>query len=229
MGTVLAMTFKTAMKLPILALSSALALSACGSSSDQGSALKTFVGGVTGIGKKTVSAPQQSVDIAAALKNSSGPLTLVARGNLQALVIQIEQNGPYRTYGSSDRSSMTFRQGMLTATRGLGDDLMAANVSDSLTLVSARKSGSAKRVMHFLNGANEQIALEFSCTLSVKGASQVSQGAVSARTTDMTETCTRAGQTFTNVYKVDGSGMILASRQWISPTMGSFDFAVLRR
>lgn len=224
------MNVKTAMKLPLLALTAALALTGCGNEADQGAVLTALKGSLPSLGKKA--AAPAAPDPAPVLKNTSVPVSMIVQstlGGITAVIVQIEQNGPYRTYTTASRQTLTFRQGLVTATRGLGNDMMSASVSDSLALISARKPGTAKRVLRYLDGANNVITYQFDCEMYMTGAARVQQGEVSANAVEMTENCFGRTQKFTNTYLVDGSGMILSSQQWISPIQGYFDIKVLRR
>lgn len=216
MGTFLAMKFKTAIMAPLLAL----VLAGCGNDADKGSALAIVKGLIP---QQAPNSAPQKVDRKAALARTSGPLVVVSAGKHanEVLLLQIEQNGPYTTFATASRQTLTFRQGMITSTRGLGDDLMSSNADQTLALLAARKPGVSTRQVHFLDGANNQIIVQFTCDLVVAGKTQ--------KTVLMTETCASETREFVNEYRVDSSGYIVGARQWISPTIGSYDITVLRR
>lgn len=233
MGAFLAMSssIKTLVKAPILAGLAALMLAGCGNDANRGNMTEMLKSSLPFLGKKTAAAPQP-MNIPQVLANTTAPLTLIVQkdlNNTSVLVLQIEQNGAYRTYSTAGKQTLTFRQGLVTATRGLGNDMMSASVSESLALIRARKSGTAKRVLRYLDGANNVIAFEFNCQMFVTGSGQVRQGVVSANTVELTENCVADSRKFTNTYQVDASGMILSSRQWIAPLQGYYDIKVLRR
>ncbi len=232
MGTFLAMTFKTAMKLPMLALASALMLAGCSNDPNQGAVLKSLKAEFSKIGKKSTPATVSKSDVSRVLSQTSGPVSQIVQSNLgdiTVILVHIETNGPYKTYASASKQTVTFRQGLVTATRGLGNDMMSAQAAGTLSLISGRRSGTSKRTLRYLDGANDVIAFEFDCQMKVVGSGRVNQGVVSANTTKMTEHCVAPTREFTNTYEVDSRGMILSSKQWVSPIQGYFDISVLRR
>ncbi|WP_319824470.1 YjbF family lipoprotein [Thalassovita sp.] len=210
------MTFKTAIMAPLLAL----ALAGCGNDADKGSALAIAKGLFPA--KASAGVPQK-IDRQAALARTSGPLVVVSAGAQanEALLLRIEENGPYETFATANRQTVTFRQGMVTSTRGLGDDLMSSNPDQALALITARKPGASTRQMQYLDGANNRINVQFNCDLAIAGQSR--------QMVSMTETCTSESRDFVNEYHVDSGGHIVNSRQWISPMIGSYNIVVLRR
>jgi len=212
-------------------------LSACGNMPGQDVSLVSMAKDVLS-GKKAAqqaAAPQTPEMVAAAvsqaLKETDQPLALMAiesRGGAVALIQQIERNGAYVTWGSADRRSVTTRNGMITATRGLGQDLMSSSVSPSLALVSSRQSGSAQRVHRYLDGENQTIELVTTCTISRAGTGRVVSGEINRPVTKMTESCVAQTTRFQNSYQVDSAGRILQSMQWIGPLNGSAVIQMLR-
>lgn len=222
----------TRLKLPLLVGAAALTLTACSNNPDE----PKFSERMKKLLTRQQAAKAQTageIDIDALLKATAPkPLmmaTLKDRGNAKSVLLEIERNGAYRTYSTPFRQTIVTRQGLVIATRGLGDDLMATVASDSKSLIRARRAGKATRVMDFLNAAGDTLRYSFSCEMTVTGTAQVKQGAVNSSTTEMTETCTAAQYQFTNTYNVDGSGEILASQQWLGAGLGTAEMKVLRR
>jgi hypothetical protein len=136
---------------------------------------------------------------------------------------QIESNGPYRTwaaYGSAERRSLTTRGGIITATRGLGFDLMSSDVNGVLPLITQRQNGTAQRVQRYLNGENIIYEITAQCTVRRGPARVLNLGNKSQSTTEMVVSCTAPDQEFTNTYLVTRDGRILQARQWLSPAYG---------
>lgn len=209
----------------------ALALAGCGNEANRENMSQVLKSSLPFAGKKSAPA-LQPLDIPQVLANTTAPLSLIVQkdlNNASVLVLQIEQNGPYRTYSTAGKQTVTFRQGLVTSTRGLGNDMMSSSVSESLALIRARKPGKSKRTLRYLDSANNTIAFEFDCEVFVTGAEQIKQGVVSANTTELTENCVSNSRKFTNTYLVDSNGMILSSRQWVAPLQGYYDIKVLRR
>lgn len=157
-------------------------------------------------------------EIQLALDTTQGPLAVVSfQGpGTSAIIRQVETNGAYRTWGSwgiSERRSLTTRNGMVTATRGLGRDVMSSDIDGVQALIAARRSGTARRVLRFIDGNNQIFEIAASCTVSNAGAADgagVPAGAVA-----MTEACVAADRSFDNRYVVAADGTIIRSSQWL--------------
>jgi hypothetical protein len=153
-----------------------------------------------------------------AMASTDGPLGLVRfeKPGTVAIIRVVETNGPYRTWGSwglSERRSLTTRNGFVTATRGLGRDLMSSDIAGSLALVSARRAGQATRTQRYLDGNNQTYAVTATCTIT-------NRGAAGGNLTLMQERCVADDQEFTNAYKVTDSGVITESSQWLGDYFG---------
>lgn len=221
------MKLKSVLKRPALFGAAALSLlAACGNTP----------GGVDGKQLLRMALPGKKpapvdFNIDAALKATPDPLSLVVLERTKALspIVEIERNGAYRTFVTPSRQTLTLRQGVVTASRGLSNDLMSSDIEDTLRLISARQPGQTRRVMRYLSGDEQIVALTFDCEMSVGGTQKVAAGEVSAQARAMNEKCAGDGLSFTNTYLVDASGQVLTSRQWISPTIGTAAIQVLRR
>jgi hypothetical protein len=176
------------------------------------------------------SAQQIVADVAKALAATDAPLILVSIPKRHAVTVmqRLERNGGYGTYGTADRRSITLRTGMLTGTRGLGNDVMSSDIDAVLALVSTRRAGSAKRVMRYLDGEEMTLAQVSTCTVRVGAVSRVQGGEIDVPTTQISETCKGDGQEFTNTYQVAADGRIMQSRQWHSPLNGYLTIQSLR-
>lgn len=169
---------------------------------------------------------QVEVAINEALNVLDGPLALATFEKTQNNVVlrQIASNGPYRTWTSwsqgTDRRSVTTRNGVITATRGLRNDLMSSDVKQTLALVSARSSGQAIRVQRYLDGENLIVEKRSNCTITRGGQSRVRVGVIDRMTTEMTESCVDGAHNFRNIYRVDASGRIVQSVQWLNDFYG---------
>jgi hypothetical protein len=146
-------------------------------------------------------------------------------------LLGVRDNGPYRTYATATRQTITLRGGLITATRGLGRDLMSADVAQTLARLAQGNPGPSRRSMEVLDGEDVTRILQFDC--------QISQGAHDlpalriAPARLMQEACrgvndNAAGLTFTNSYAMDRNGRILASRQWLPVASGAMVLEELR-
>lgn len=175
-------------------------------------------------------ARQVAADIAKALEATDAPLILLTVPKRKQVTVmqKLEENRGYETYGTADRRSIVLRGGMLTGTRGLGHDVMSSDVAEVRALVSNRRSGTARRVMRYLDGEDLTVARVWQCDVRVGDIGRVTLAQRKADVTEVTETCAGDGPDFTNTYQVGAEGRILASRQWHSPPVGYLSIRTLR-
>ncbi|KMK65394.1 YjbF family lipoprotein [Puniceibacterium sp. IMCC21224] len=147
----------------------------------------------------------------------------------QALMLEVEQNGPYRTYATADRQSFTLRGGILTATRGIGDDLMSTDNAGLVQLVQARRDGTAPYILRLLDGENITRTLNFTCEVFSEGSESYALGQISANATKMIANCTGDMKPFTDTFLVDGSGHVIEARQWVGETTEYITVQALRK
>lgn len=156
-------------------------------------------------------------------------LRIVER-NSEALALEIERNGAHRTYATAERQAIVLRDGMITATRGLGGDLMSVEEDRLLSLVRGRSAGQATYVQRFLTPEDITKTISYRCNVEPDKRVEAAQGTLRASGTEMLAACTsETGAPFVDYYVVDGSGEIIASRQWLGETTGYITMRQLRR
>ncbi|MFO6465135.1 YjbF family lipoprotein [Jannaschia sp. KMU-145] len=119
---------------------------------------------------------------------------------------RITVNGATETYLTEDDSTLAFRDGMLVGTRGIGFDLMAADVAEASAAIRAGRTTRITRTMSWLDGTGAIVRRGFTCGIQPVGGR-------------ITETCNAIGLAFENDYVIRG-GNIVASRQWSGPVQG---------
>lgn len=211
----------------------AFAVSACGNQPDRGSVFKAVKQGTLKTKATTPSLPSAEElkrTISEALSNTDKRLAIavVENRNSFTFLTEIAENGAYSTWGSPDRRTITEKQGMISATRGLGADLMSANLDESLALVQARRAGTVSRSHVYLDGENAEVTLHLSCTIDATGNQNLAIGEIKTSTTTVRERCKGGGQAFENTYQVAPTGRIVQSRQWLGPQNGYFTVQKLR-
>ena len=230
MGARVAMTMgKTGLK-TVAALCCAAILAGCGNDPNGSSLSLDTLKQVFSRAGEASSPPTQAV-VAQALAGTQGPLELITREDNQAwsLMLRIEQNGAYDTFGSADRRTVTMKDGIVTATRGLGGDLMSSDVSQIAPLISGRRAGQGTRVMRFLDGEDKTVEIRFACTITPGKSFPVKAGALDTTARQVTETCRAQGRQITNTYLVDAHGRSVSAKQWVSAQNGYFLLQTLRR
>lgn len=202
-------------------------LSACGNdkSSNNGNPLLIAAKTATGVvaqargNKEAASAPARTPEqmAAEAMRVNPGPLILVnfeSLGRTQVMAMT-GQNGAMRTYMTPSEEALILRGGMLTGTRGLGNDLSSVDAQTE-TLVRNGQSGSGQRIMRYFSGDGLERPLDFNCTTSPGP-----KGGV------IVESCEGHGARFQNNYMPQG-GQIPVSRQWAGPKLGYVTIQTLR-
>lgn len=157
-----------------------------------------------------------------ALAATPGPIALVVRERNAAVsaMTPVQTNGQYQTWMSAQGQSVTLRGGVLSATRGLGDDLMASELSAAAAAIQARRPGAYTRIYEHLSGQGENSVLVANCELSKVKSERVAIGEIDGNATVLREACQHpSGISFENLYWVDGSGRFLKSRQWVSQSV----------
>lgn len=130
----------------------------------------------------------------------------------------IARNARQITVQSQDGFTAAFADGMLVATRGLGDDLIAADTTAVRAAIRAG-GGSVTRRHETLDGRDDIVLSTFDCVVTRVGPEEVSLGVRSVTATKFTETCRNAEVQFENLYWIDSEGEIASSRQYVTLTV----------
>lgn len=156
------------------------------------------------------------------------PLQLVTieSRNQKAFFTEVEQNSGVETWESPDGLSISLRNGVLIATRGMGGDLMVGSGQRPVLQKSADAQYSRDYV--HLSGLDQTERLAATCSSRSEGRKTVEIVEKNFVLNEITETCVGKGIPFSNSYWVDGSGRILKSRQWVGPDVGSVVIENLR-
>lgn len=176
-------------------------------------------------------AADKQAAVSRTMSSVQGPLMVAVLdvNKATAVLTVIGQNGPYITWTTADRQSLTFKRGVLTGTRGLGYDLMSSDADAAIDLIVSRRPGTVQRVYRHIDGDNHEVPMTLSCKIAVDGSENVALGSgVNVATTRVKETCRNDETTVRNVYWVTGAGAIPQSKQWISEEMGYLATQVLR-
>lgn len=133
-----------------------------------------------------------------------------------ATLLRVASNDDVVTWLTVDNISLSFRQGVLVATRGLGHDLMGADASATLGAFEGLGDPVYRRQMRYLTADNQTTYLMASCEMA-RVADEAIKDKVLAR---FDEKCIARQHSFTNIYWKNEDGVIVDSRQWVSPEIG---------
>lgn len=188
-----------------------LALSACGNTADD-DLIKDLLARATSSQEEV---PAPDIDALRAgftpqvLAQIDSPVLLVELPTLDsaaALTLSGVNNG-VETFLTTDGKSISLKDGVVVATRGLGFDLMTADTAD-VRQALRDQAQSAVRIHRYLDGENQLVARSFMCTYT------------HTATLRSNEVCNSADGAIENSYIFDNKGNTLSSSQWISPRIG---------
>lgn len=233
-------------RLTVFAACVAFGLSACGNNSSETEMAKLTAGFLQSAGKKLVpkglfgkkdeapAAPAQSADpnaiVAKALAATDGPIAIVVRIETNSVLAMnpVGHNGDFVSWRGAAGQGITFQKGVMTNTRGLGDDLMSSRIDAAVEAITTRTDASYTREHFYLGDLGQSTKLAAQCTLARSKEERVTIGAIDADATIMIERCKRDGISFNNIYWVDDAGQVLKSSQWVGQRIGSLAIQNLR-
>lgn len=135
-----------------------------------------------------------------------------------AVLIKAGTNGSKVTWISPDGISLTFDTGVLVASRGLGDDLMGANVAGVVS--SFENATSYMRTHDYMNGLNQIETETFACSQSKDRTESLTIYDRTYETDVFVETCEDGNDGFINTFWRSRDGVIWQARQWVSDDVG---------
>lgn len=194
----------------ITALAVLTVLSSCGSRQSEESVLGPIAQSLIGF-TQPASTPASMEDIRQQItpqvrqrfRHTSLLIAQLESNDRASILVRKGENRDVETYFTPDNISISLQDGVLIATRGLGFDLMSADVSD--TIAGLRSGGRAVRIHRYLDGEDQIVIKSYIC--DYRGNANV------------TETCHGKDHTFENSYQMS-AGQVIASRQWIGPHNG---------
>ncbi|MHA6265368.1 YjbF family lipoprotein [uncultured Aliiroseovarius sp.] len=175
-------------------------------------------------------APDPNAIVAKALAATSGPIALVVRIDTNAVLAMnpVGRNAGYVTWGSAAGQGLTFKRGVLSNSRGLGEDLMASRIDAAVAAITSRRAASYQREHYYLGDLGQSTRLVLECSLSRLKSERVAIGDINADAVVLKEQCRKDAISFDNLYWVDGRGRVLKSSQWVSQRIGSLAIQNLR-
>ncbi|MGA0539853.1 YjbF family lipoprotein [Neotabrizicola sp. VNH66] len=124
------------------------------------------------------------------------------------------------SWGTPDGVLLTFRDGVLIETRGLGPDLLSSAMPLRTTLLQ----GNGHSRTYFVLGPDDVAQrIDFTCSIKGRQADNIAVFGRGHATTHVTEYCTSGIGSITNEYWMDGA-VIRKAREWVSPAMGYLEF-----
>ncbi len=158
--------------------------------------------------------------------DSKAELLLVKldRVGLYNLIQKSGQNGTHTTYRAPTNYTVTLDRGLITATRGLGLDLMAqgTNISIRSMFANRTKENTYIRKFRYLNTDSQLETTQFICIMSYEGQETINIIGLNYNTGKYLEQCQSEISYFENQYWVDRNTVtIWKSSQMIHPDLGT--------
>jgi len=145
-------------------------------------------------------------------------------------VLLERQEGGFAYWLSPDGAQIILQDGMLHGTRGLGEGLLASELSQPLAMVRGLQSGWSDRFHTYLDGNDRAITRTYRCRIDNRGARELNLFGTATDTWLMRETCRSLDQEFVNLYWVAPSSRdIIVSRQWAGPVIGAISTRIVPR
>lgn len=218
----------------IFSILSLIALSACGNSVE----LETGETKVLKIIKDKLDAPSGATAYIDARKVISRDI--IDGVGVPILFVEIDrgQNGTMtqypgvgvgQTWLSVDGSTVTLDNGLLKATRGMGDDLMGSEISMEINWSDLEEVPYERRLA-YLRLDNKTLINQYSCTLThTKSMETINLFDAEFSVNHVQETCRGAAGSFVNDYYIDTEGLVRNSRQYQGNNIGYMTIARLDR
>ncbi|WP_298904859.1 YjbF family lipoprotein [uncultured Aliiroseovarius sp.] len=187
-------------------------------------------GGKSNAGAAPAAAADPGALIAKALAATDGPIAIVVRLDTKAVLAMnpVGTNGDHVTWGSAPGQGITYNRGVMTNTRGLGDDLMSSRIDDAVAAITSRSDAEYTRFHYYLGDLGQTTELRLNCTLRRGETEKVTLGEIDEDAVILKETCRWDQIAFSNVYWVDDAGRVLKSSQWVGQRIGSLAIQNLR-
>jgi len=125
----------------------------------------------------------------------------------QAVLGPVSRNAGITVWQTLDGISLSFRDGVLIETRGLGDDLMSSDAAGTVAMLRGRMGGDYyPQIRTYLDGEQRTAIRSFMC-----------RRAATDDSVRIDETCVSTNETVTNSYWLNSAGSVIRSRQWVGP------------
>lgn len=181
-----------------------------------------FEGKQKGIFSRQSDIPEVSVEFRKLAQLGAPALFASIRDRNQlATFMRRTRRNDVESWISASNVSLDFKSGLLIGSRGLGGDLMSADVTQPIAMILAGQEGFSKRFHSYLNGEDQIVTRSYVCEIKSRGARDVDLGKAIVSTRLIQEKCRNGSQSFQNLYWVDLRRQSIAqSRQWLSDDVG---------
>jgi hypothetical protein len=145
--------------------------------------------------------------------------TLIPRDTLDSVV----------TWRTGRGQTLSFRDGVLVATRSLGNDLMSADVAGTQAALRGGPQQGYSRLMTYLDGQGQTLFRAMLCGMDAGQPATVNSFGVAFPTTLRIETCFTTGKRVENRYWLNADSTMRRAEQWVGPGTGPLTIEWLSR
>ena len=133
---------------------------------------------------------------------------------------KVARNKTVETWQTGDRVTLSLDQGLVTATRGLGEDLMSADNSGTKMMLAGQLGDEYYVKLHsYLDGEYQTAFRSFQCRRSGQRQETIVIFERRHSTTRIEERCVTLDHEVTNVYWRGADGFLWKTQQWLSPSV----------
>jgi Group 4 capsule polysaccharide lipoprotein gfcB, YjbF len=130
-----------------------------------------------------------------------------------------DRPGRITIWRSDDNVTLSMRNGVLIATRGLGGGIISSTVQVSATAPGPSRGG--EKVHYVRTGDNRERRVALACDVTDLGAETIEIVELAYATRRLRERCRGQNGTVVNDYWIDSrAGVVRQSRQWAGPGIG---------
>ena len=140
-------------------------------------------------------------------------------------MVQISTNGSRVTWVSTEGASITIEEGVISATRGFGADLMG--LQTPTVGAALQEPSNYIRTHDLLNGLGQIERIDYQCVSSFSKEETLEISDKSYETSAYSEACQGENYSFENTYWLTSDGTFVQSVQWISPELGHIGYQKL--
>ena len=139
----------------------------------------------------------------------------------QATLAPVAQRDTTTVWQTLDGITLTFHKGVLTATRGLGDDLMSSDATSTTTMFEGGLENTYYPVIRsYLDGEDQTYFRAYQCRKDLESEQKIDIDDKTIAARRLKEVCVSPTHSFSNIYWLDGAQSVLRSRQWVSHSVG---------
>lgn len=138
--------------------------------------------------------------------------------------------GAITVWRAGDGAQVVLRNGVLTGTRGVGNDLASADVAFTVAALQGHAASQGPRSHYLRRDDHTQARLSLNCTITDLGPTTLTIVEKPFRTRHLRESCVHPTGQVENEYWIELSdGAVRKSRQWAGPELGYFNITLLKK